>query len=151
MNFSSSVLLLDTNIVVHLIRGDKVCQRIVKDYGLRNRPERPLISFVTLGEIHALALKRGWESERRERLNVLFEELVIVKIHHQGIVEAYAQIDYFSEKVVKPARQLGKNDIWIAATTAYLDLWLMTTDTDFDDLHGRYLNRIKIDVTLVKR
>jgi hypothetical protein len=49
---------------------------------------------------------------------------VIAKNHHKGIVETYAQIDYFLEKVIKPDRQMGKNDIWIATTTAYLDLWL---------------------------
>ena len=53
---------------------------------------------------------------------------MIATIPHQGIVKMYAQIDYFSEKVIKLTRLMGKNDIWIAATTAYLDLWLMTTE-----------------------
>jgi len=61
-------------------------------------------------------------------------------------VEAYAEIDYFSEKVVKPACQMGKNDMWIAATVASLNLWLLTTDADFDHLPERYVKRAKIEV-----
>lgn len=32
------------------------------------------------------------------------------------------------------ARNMGKNDLWIAATALYLDLPLHTTDNDFDHL-----------------
>ena len=46
---------------------------------------------------------------------------------------------------MKPARPMGQNDIWIAATATTLDAWLMTTDEDFDHLHPKYIQRIKID------
>lgn len=36
--------------------------------------------------------------------------------------------------------------MWIAATVASLDVWLLTADADFDHLHGRYVNRAKINV-----
>ncbi len=32
------------------------------------------------------------------------------------------------------ARNMGKNDLWIAATAWYLDLLLHTADNDFDHL-----------------
>jgi len=46
---------------------------------------------------------------------------------------------------MKPARPMGQNDIWIAATAATLGAWLMTTDEDFEHLHPKYIQRISID------
>lgn len=52
---TDALILLDTNILVHLLRGDVVGQRLAVDYDLFNRPNQPLISFVTVGEMYALA------------------------------------------------------------------------------------------------
>jgi tRNA(fMet)-specific endonuclease VapC len=71
--------------------------------------------------------------------------LIYISISEPTIVNNYAKINYFSEKIVKPARPMGQNDIWIAATAATLGAWLMTTDDDFDHLHPKYIQRIKID------
>jgi tRNA(fMet)-specific endonuclease VapC len=46
---------------------------------------------------------------------------------------------------MKPARPIGQNDIWIAATATSLDAWLMTTDNDFDHLSPKFLKKISID------
>jgi predicted nucleic acid-binding protein len=43
------------------------------------------------------------------------------------------------------ANTLGKNDAWIAATAMVTRATLLTTDMDFDHLHGKYLDRIWID------
>lgn len=40
---------------------------------------------------------------------------------------------------------LGQNDMWIAATAHVLDCELVTTDKDFDHLHGAKLRRRWID------
>jgi tRNA(fMet)-specific endonuclease VapC len=42
---------------------------------------------------------------------------------------------------------MGKNDLWIAATTSVLDAILLTTDNDFDHLHNEFLQVAKIDLT----
>jgi tRNA(fMet)-specific endonuclease VapC len=38
------------------------------------------------------------------------------------------------------ARKMGKNDVWIAATAAVLDIPLLSTDADFQHLHNVYLD-----------
>ena len=43
------------------------------------------------------------------------------------------------------ARNMGKNDIWIAATAAVIGAKLITIDNDFDHLNGAFLEVIKID------
>ncbi len=47
----------------------------------------------------------------------------------------------------KPARSMGKNDLWIAATAHASGAVLVTTDRDFDHLHGIWLNREFVDVS----
>ncbi|HID99299.1 MAG TPA: PIN domain-containing protein, partial [Thiotrichaceae bacterium] len=87
----------------------------------------------------------GWGEDKIARLNEILDALVIININKPNVVENYARINYFSEKVMKPARPLGQNDIWIAATAKTVGAWLMTTDNDFDHLHPKYLKRILID------
>jgi tRNA(fMet)-specific endonuclease VapC len=78
--------------------------------------DRPLISIVTVGESEALAQKFGWGEGKKSTLRDLLGELVIVQLAQGAIVQKYAQIAHFSEKVMKPARPMGQNDMWIAAT-----------------------------------
>lgn len=47
-------------------------------------------------------------------------------------------------RVGMSARNMGKNDLWIAATASALDLTLLTTDRDFDHLHLPLLSLQKI-------
>jgi hypothetical protein len=48
------------------------------------------------------------------------QQLVVVNIDAGEIVDRYAEIDHYTEKVVKPARPMGKNEVWIGATAAWL-------------------------------
>ena len=58
----------------------------------------------------------------------------------------YAEIDAFSQGKLKDrplsisARNMGKNDLWIAATASILNATLLTTDLDFNHLHNVFLN-----------
>jgi len=68
--------------------------------------------------------------------------LTIFPISYSGIYEAYADIDAYSQSnhptLSLPqgmtARNMGKNDLWIAATAHILRATLVTTDKDFDHL-----------------
>lgn len=125
------LVVLDTNILVLLIRGAAVGQRIADDHGLLERRERPLISIVTVGEIHAFAMKLGWGEAKRNRLDGLVRQLVIVGLKQGDITRRYAEIDHYCERESKPARPMGQNDLWIAATASDVDAVLLTTDSDF--------------------
>ena len=58
------------------------------------------------------------------------------------IVRAYAPIDVFSHS---QGIDMGKNDLWIAATASVTGATLLTTDKDFDHLESAFLTRIWID------
>jgi len=42
---------------------------------------------------------------------------------------------------------MGKNDLWIAATSTVYNLELITTDKDFDHLSDEYLKLKYIDIS----
>ena len=142
MTTSSGLLLLDTNVVIFLSRGDAIGQAIDSRFGLRARAERPLLSVVTLGEALAFAQFRSWGAARIETLRGLLREFVIVDITRRAVLERYAEIDTFLKR---NGRAVGDNDVWIAACASAADATLLTTDRDFDPLHGTYLDRVWID------
>lgn len=72
--------------------------------------------------------------------------MLIADINIEPIIESYAEIDAYSQNKLpgRPlpltARNMGKNDLWIAATTSVLGATLLTTDTDFEHLNGLFLS-----------
>ena len=142
---SGALILLDTNILVHLIRGRAIGRKIVADHDLQDRTEKSLTSIITAGEIHALARKLAWGPAKRRLLDDLLANLVIVHPQQGEIVERYAEIDFYCEKELKPARPMGQNDMWIAASAAALDAYLLTADTDFLRLAPQYLRLVIVD------
>lgn len=142
MSAPSSLLLLDTCVVLHVIRGSPVAGKIDHEVNLRDRPERPLISAVSAGEALAFAERNSWGSQKKERLRQLLSDLVIVDISSEQVLSSYAAIDTFQKK---SGLNLGQNDVWIAATARAADACLVTTDKDFDPLDGRFLTRFWVD------
>lgn len=115
MSTASGLVLLDTAILVHVLRDDGLGRRVGVEHSLQTRPDKPLISIVTVGEALAFARKRSWGERRVEKLRELLRQLVVVDINSAEVLEMYAAIDAFCEA---RGRKPGKNDLWIAATSA---------------------------------
>ena len=122
--------LLDTNILLHWIRGNKVAENIEGQFHLRASPFRPQICEVTLGEIEAFARDAKWDVSRRGKLKELKRDLISIGISDYRIVESYADMSSL-------ARAKGwaifhdKNDLWIAAATRVTGARLLTMDKGF--------------------
>ncbi|QIP11421.1 type II toxin-antitoxin system VapC family toxin [Spirosoma aureum] len=105
-------------------------------------------SIVVAGELETLALKSDWGIQKVYRMKFLLNTYPIADIT-LPITEVYGQIDAFSQGKLKDKqlsmspRNMGKNDIWIAATALYLDLELHTTDNDFNHLPALGLRLVK--------
>lgn len=139
--------LLDTNILLHYLRrqNDSVQRHIEQRYHLRTTPTAPLISFVTEAELRAIAKRNVWGVQRMTALEFLLTQFVRVPIDDEDILRAYVDIDAFTYHA---GRDMGKNDLWIAATARVTGAILLTTDRDFDHLDGAFLSRDWIDPTL---
>ena len=114
--------LLDTNIILFSIVKPKFDAYFEKTY--RQSPHDFIISVVTEGELKSLAIQRQWGRKRMEELENSLHQLIIYPIKVQSVIAAYAQIDVYSQGKLPtqplPAgmtsRNMGKNDLWIAAT-----------------------------------
>jgi tRNA(fMet)-specific endonuclease VapC len=141
---AGSTIVSDTNVVVHLARADRTGAHIDRTYGLQRRPEKPVISVVTVGEVLSLAQRLEWGKQKSETLESLIRDtFAVVDINKERILRLYAEIDAFS---IAAGRKMGKNDLWIAATTAALsaalpgETWLLTCDQDFYHLHQKFIS-----------
>jgi tRNA(fMet)-specific endonuclease VapC len=136
-------LVLDTNILVHWLRGKDAGLKLRQDYDLGARRPRPVIPVVVKAEIKSLALQFGWGEQRNEALDALLRELPVADISSEAVVQAYARIDYQSRQV---GRRMGKNDLWIAAVASVQGAVIVTTDKDFDHLTPALVKVERIDV-----
>ena len=127
--------LLDTNVLVHLVRGDDVGERIRTTYAPTIAEPRPLISIVTDGELRSLAYQFRWAKARVDQALFYLSYFKRVSIDHPDVYEAYAVIDSYSLSI---GRSMGKNDVWIAATAHVIGACMLTTDQDFAHLAPRF-------------
>jgi tRNA(fMet)-specific endonuclease VapC len=132
---SGGPLLLDTNILLALIRNKEFGRQISLQFGLKDTAHRPLISIVTVGEIWSLADQFGFGEAKREFLKKVLGTLVVLDISHESVLEAYVAVDRACRQAKGGARVLSKNDLWIAATARAASAVLVTTDKDFLCLH----------------
>lgn len=123
--------LLDTNIMVHQVRGDATGEEIRERYNLLALEPKPLISVVSDGELRSLILQFGWGSARREQAQFLLQYFDRFPIVDDRLFPAYAAIDASSRQ---RGVRMGKNDLWIAVTAYVIGATLLTTDADFDHL-----------------
>jgi tRNA(fMet)-specific endonuclease VapC len=145
----SQSYLLDTNVLLALIRGNALGARIDEAFELRASLHQQVVSIVTQAELLVLADRHKWASEKRGSLDRALENLVIVPIDSVELVQAYAAIASADWSAPGGTRNMGKNDIWIAATALYTNLPLLTTDKDFRFLHNNPLQIMWIDPSSV--
>lgn len=86
--------LLDTNIIIHLIRGNEIGKLAEK---FIQNAEQVVISVVSIGEMKSIAMQRKWSENRMKTMQNLFERFLIADIHTEEIVDKYAEIDAFSQ------------------------------------------------------
>ena len=142
MKLEGEQLVLDTNILIHWLRGRVAGAKLSADYGLGARRPRPIVPLVVKGESKSFALQCGWGDGRQKALDVLLSELPVADIASEAVIERYARVDHQSRRL---GRRMGKNDLWIAAIASVQGAVLVTTDQDFDHLHSTFLQVEYID------
>jgi predicted nucleic acid-binding protein len=108
------------------------------------------LSIISLGELYAIGLRNKWSPRKLAQIDNIQIDFTMLDIDNPDLILRYGELDAFSQGKLegKPlslsARNMGKNDLWIAATASIFGLELMTTDNDFVHLDGVFLNLIKI-------
>lgn len=123
--------LLDTNVLVALLRAGPLGQYIDSTYQLRRGKFKPIVSVVSVGEILSLARQFRWGAKKTTDIARMLSNLVVEDINAPEVLAVYAEIDHASREA---GRKMGKNDVRIAATAKVAGATLLTTDRDFDHL-----------------
>jgi tRNA(fMet)-specific endonuclease VapC len=144
---------LDTGILLGYIRGADYVKYADQKFELSSPTNISFISIVTIGEIYSLAAQFNWGDKKIKALEKTLDEFQSIDINYPQILKRYAEIDAFSQgkyalkKLPEgmTSRNMGKNDLWIAASASFLNAKLVTTDKDFDHLNNEFLEVIFID------
>lgn len=141
--------LLDTSVLLPLVRGKELGRFIDTTYRLRLQPNRHLICAVTHGEISTLADSNRWGAEKRAVLRHMLDSLVTIDVNPApDMIESYVALLLAAHANPKGSQQnRGENDLWIAAAARASGATLLTMDKHFDQFHPHLLERIYIDET----
>lgn len=138
--------LFDTNILLHFLRDSQFSRKLEAQFDPFGQKNTLLLSVVSEGEIRSIALQRRWGIKKIQKLETYLLEFGIIPIRSQDIIQRYAEIDAYSQgnldnkPIGQSSRNMGKNDLWIAATASVLGARILTTDRDFDHLATVYLD-----------
>ena len=133
--------IFDTNLILHIVRNSLVWQKVKDNYNFYE--SKIFISIVTYAEIKSLAKQLKWGQPKIKKLEHVLSKFATLYINNK-IAEHYIEIDVYSqgkdEQNPLPnkisSRNMGKNDLWIAATTKHIKAELITTDNDFSHLNN---------------
>lgn len=146
--------LLDTNIIIIYSRDNVIASEIEKRYGLFNGENNLYISVVTLGELDSFIKQNNIGRRRARKIGTLLNAIYKIDVNVGELISVYGDIDAFSQGKVSnsnfSARNMGKNDLWIAASASYYDLKLLTTDKDFGHLKDHFLDLEYISIESIK-
>jgi tRNA(fMet)-specific endonuclease VapC len=137
---SERLYLLDTNVLLLLVRGGDLGLGIEARYRLRSAKQRPFVSIVSHGEIRVLAKRNGWGEAKLLALQRALDGLVTIDINRPAVIDAYVELELVSLSRPGGARNMGKNDVWIAACARAAEVTLLTTDEDFGHLRPDHLD-----------
>lgn len=147
--------LLDTSMLLGFVRNAPWANRVRTEFNLGNKETMVFTSVVCLGELLALAEKRGWGEGRRDQLDQVLHGFPTLDINKQPILRAYALIDAWTHgnsvaspgqaPPPKPAVPMTQNDLWIAATAHESQATLLSTDRDFEHLNDVWIKFVYVN------
>lgn len=144
--------LLDTNIIIFYNKGRDLARKIEVEHQLFATGNNLAVSIVTLGEINSIIHQLNIGDTRRRGIEKTLEPITTLDISHEDVIERYGEIEAYSQGRHRSkesefsARNMGKNDLWIAATASAFNVTLVTTDADFSHLQGEFLDLKYIDI-----
>lgn len=147
---------LDTSLIIHLVRRSETWQFIDVTFDPLGPENRTYVCFASVAEILSLAAQLGWGEKKMAALITLFSQVSIIGTAgdpSDKLLKGYIAIDTYSQgkhpTLALPkgltARNMGKNDLWIAATAHALSATLLTTDRDFLHLDGDFCKVVVIE------
>ena len=128
-----STLVLDTNIVSYLMRGD----RLAEVYRPHLEGHAQAISFMTVGELYEGAYRGAWGPRKLSKLRETIGTYIVIPFSIE-ICEEWGAI-----RCERRTRTIAVDDAWIAATARTHGLPLVTHNPrDFANIEGLDVLRV---------
>ncbi|WP_254411566.1 type II toxin-antitoxin system VapC family toxin [Dyadobacter diqingensis] len=143
---------LDTNVILAYLRKHSIWDLIELQLGIFETETDVYIPAVVLGELRSIAVQNKWGINKRRELEIFAKEFIVIDFITEETINSYADIDAFSQgrleekSLTGSSRNMGKNDLRIAATASVLNAILITTDKDFQHLHTQFLKVAYFDL-----
>jgi tRNA(fMet)-specific endonuclease VapC len=128
--------LLDSNVILKCLQNQAFKDHLQGSTEVFSADNQAIMSIVSIGELKAIALRNGWGATKTGLMLNFLEQFIILGINAEDITDKYAEIDAFSQgKHLSlnhglSARNMGKNDLWIAASASITKATLLTLDKD---------------------
>lgn len=126
MTPASGSFLLDTNILIAILHGEKSALSNLK------MAAAVYVPAVALGELYFGAAKSGRRAENAARVNNLASTSTVL-VCDLGVVQEYGLV---KQRLRKKGRPIPENDAWIAAMAKHFGLVLVTRDGHFEAVEG---------------
>ncbi len=119
-------LILDTNIVIELFRGNKKVLSVLSNYDVIYLPIT-VLGELYLGAYRSLNIQKKLEEIKR------FVKSCSILDSDTNTADNYGAI---KSRLLNIGKPLPENDIWIAAISIQYDLPLYTLDNHFNEIEG---------------
>lgn len=119
-------LLLDTNIVIELFKGDMQILAVLENQ------ENVYIPVAALGELYLGAYRSANVQKKMLEIRNFLPNCIVLKADNTT-AETYGII---KTALLNKGKPIPENDIWIGATALQYDLPLYTNDGHFKEIEG---------------
>ncbi|MBO9632460.1 MAG: type II toxin-antitoxin system VapC family toxin [Chitinophagaceae bacterium] len=117
-------VLLDTNVVIDLFKGD---QQIL---AFLEKQQTVYIPSAVLGELYLGAYRSANEQKHLQQIASFLLQCTVVNAD-KTIAERYGKV---KAELLRKGKPIPENDIWIAATALQFNLPLYTNDKHFEEV-----------------
>jgi toxin FitB len=125
---TAEAVVIDTDVVSHLMRGSLPVHLADRLLGLS-----PVVTFVTVGELHRGAVHARWGSRRTQELRRWLDRVLLLPAD-RAVAMRWGEI---TGRALRAGRPLPANDAWIAACCLSYRVPLATLNVrDFAALPG---------------
>lgn len=138
----AKLLLLDTGVLIHFVRGRRAGQLIEDRLCLSERQSDWVLSSVVEAELQLFAVRHHWGDRKVAELQRLPRTLVRISAGEPDVVQAWVEI---AAAQTDAGQTIDHNDLWIAATARAAGAILITCDGDFLRLRPGLVSYCHID------
>jgi tRNA(fMet)-specific endonuclease VapC len=147
---------LDTGVLLAMLKKHEVFETISNENNLDGEDVVFLLPLAVKTELICLGKKRSWGNAKMQDIDELIKDFIPIYPNDQ-LIPIYVQTELYS--VGKDPKNshgnssitMGKNDLWICASSVITNSSFITLDGDFDHLIRKKINGFTYNILSYKK